>query len=57
MYAVVLAILFGTVIEVIQDTMTSSRALDIYDAFANTLGALFAAMIIGIKNSLYVKKS
>lgn len=57
MYAVVLAILFGTVIEVLQDTMTSSRALDIYDAFANTLGALFAAMIIGIKNSLYVKKS
>ena len=56
-YAVVLAVLFGTVIEILQDTMTSSRALDIYDAFANTLGALFAAMIIEIKNSLYVKKS
>ena len=26
-YAVVLAILFGTVIEILQDTMTSSRAL------------------------------
>jgi len=56
-YAVVLAILFGTVIEVLQDTMTQSRALDVYDALANTFGALFAAMIIGIKNSLYVKNS
>ena len=56
-YAVVLAILFGTVIEVLQDTMTQSRALDVYDVLANTFGALFVAMIIGIKNSLCVKNS
>lgn len=56
-FAVVLAILFGTVIEVLQDTMTTSRALDVYDAFANTLGALVAAMIIWLKNGLYVKNS
>ena len=54
-YAVVLAILFGIVIEVLQDTMTASRALDVYDALANTLGALVAAMIIWFKNSFYVK--
>ncbi len=56
-YAVVFAILFGIVIEVLQDTMTASRALDIYDALANTLGALFAAIIIVFKNSLYVKNT
>ena len=56
-YAVVLAILFGTVIEVLQDTMTVSRALDVYDVFANALGAIVAAIIIWFKNSLYVKNS
>tara|TARA_R110000868_G_scaffold3980_7_gene24258 strand:+ start:630 stop:1004 length:375 start_codon:yes stop_codon:yes gene_type:complete len=56
-YAAVLAILFGIVIEVLQDTITTSRALDVYDALANTFGALVTTMIIGIKNSLYVKNS
>ncbi|WP_339894883.1 VanZ family protein [uncultured Algibacter sp.] len=56
-YAAVLAILFGIVIEVLQDTITTSRTLDVYDALANTFGALVTTMIIGIKNSLYVKNS
>ena len=56
-FAVVFAILFGIVIEVLQDTMTATRDLDVYDAIANTLGALVAALIIRIKNSLYVKNS
>lgn len=57
LYAVSLAMLFGTVIEVLQDTMTTSRALDVYDALANTLGALVAAIIIWFKNTLYVKNT
>ena len=57
MFAVVFAILFGIVIEVLQDTMTATRDLEVYDAIANTLGALVAALIIRIKNSLYVKNS
>ena len=56
-WAVIFAIFFGIVIEVLQDTMTATRALDVYDAFANTLGALVTAIIIRLKNSFYVKNS
>ncbi|MFV9552336.1 VanZ family protein [Algibacter sp. PT7-4] len=56
-YAFTLAVLFGIIIEILQDTMTVSRALDVYDAIANTLGALIASALIWFKNSLHVKNS
>lgn len=56
-YAFILAVLFGIIIEILQDTMTSSRALDVYDAVANTLGALIASVLIWFINNLQVKKS
>ena len=56
-YAFIWAVLFGLAIEILQDTLTATRALDIYDALANTLGALIASIILWIKNSLHVKNS
>ncbi len=57
LYAFVFAVLFGIIIEVLQDTMTASRALDVYDALANTLGALMSAIILWLTKSLRVKNS
>lgn len=57
LYAVILAVVFGMIIEVLQGTWTVSRAFDVYDALANTAGAVVAAIVIQIKNSLGVKNS
>ena len=56
-FAVIVSILFGIIIEVLQDTMTVSRALDIYDVAANTLGALLASIALWFKNNLHVKNT
>ncbi|TXE18034.1 hypothetical protein ES692_07230 [Psychroserpens burtonensis] len=48
-------IIYGIVIEVLQQVLTSYRTLDIYDAFANALGVVFAALIIRFKNKLKLK--
>ena len=53
----VFAIIFGILIEVLQDTMTEFRALDVYDVLANSLGALLASVILFLINSLQVKNS
>lgn len=57
LYAFIFAVAFGIIIEVLQDTMTVSRALDVYDALANTLGALLSAIVLWIIKSLRVKNS
>ncbi|WP_298550033.1 VanZ family protein [uncultured Algibacter sp.] len=56
-YAFVFAVIFGIVVEILQGTLTVSRALDTYDALANTLGALIASFVLWIKNVLHVKNS
>jgi VanZ family protein len=56
-YAFIFAVVFGIIIEVLQDTMTASRALDVYDALANTLGALMSAIVLWLMKSLHVKNS
>ena len=55
--AVILAVSFGMILEVLQGTVTTTRAFDVYDAFANTLGALIASLIIWLKHKLSVKKN
>lgn len=56
LYALFFAVAFGIVIEILQDTMTDSRALDVYDIAANTLGAVLVALVLQFKSSLGVKK-
>ncbi|NNC48925.1 MAG: VanZ family protein [Flaviramulus sp.] len=55
--AALLSIIFGTVIEVLQDTLTVSRALDVYDVVANALGAILVSIVLWFNNFLHVKNS
>lgn len=54
-FAAILSVLFGMIIEVLQENMTASRSLDVYDAVANTLGALLASTVLWFKSSLHIK--
>lgn len=53
--AVFLAIIFGIIIEVLQGTLTTYRAFDVYDALANSLGALLTGIAVWIIHKLQVK--
>ena len=55
LFATGLAVVFGIVIEVLQDSMTDYRAMDIYDVIANSLGALITALILARINKIQVK--
>lgn len=55
-YAVIISVTFGIVIEVLQHTLTDYRALDVYDIFANTLGVLIAILIIALNEKFNIKK-
>ncbi len=44
--AVFLAIVFGIILEVLQETLTTYRSLDVYDAIANSLGALLTGSVL-----------
>ena len=54
-YAVVISIIFGIVIEVLQGTVTTYRSSDIIDVFANSFGAILAAVVIAVKNKYILK--
>ena len=54
-YAVVVSIIFGIVIEVLQGTVTTYRSSDINDIFANSFGAILAAIVIAVKNKYILK--
>jgi len=54
-YAVVISIIFGIVIEVLQETVTTYRSSDIIDVFANSIGAILASVVIAIKNKYILK--
>lgn len=41
-----LSIFFGLLIELFQNLFTTSRVADVYDVLANTLGAIFAVILI-----------
>ncbi|MDN6280033.1 MAG: VanZ family protein [Psychroflexus sp.] len=43
-----LAVIFGIIIEVLQDTLTSYRTFDYFDILANACGALLGLVIISI---------
>jgi VanZ family protein len=54
-YAVVISVIFGIVIEVLQGTVTTYRSSDINDVYANSLGAILAAIVIAVKNKYILK--
>ncbi|WP_317044934.1 VanZ family protein [Confluentibacter flavum] len=56
LFASVISIIFGIIIEVLQGVFTSTRQADVYDVLANSLGVLFAACLLLLKNINTVKK-
>jgi VanZ family protein len=46
--SMVVVIIYGIVIEVIQNTFTNYRSGDLYDVLANSLGAFFGGGVIFI---------
>lgn len=54
--AIAAAIIFGTVIEILQVTLTNYRAFEFHDIAANTVGILTMGQIIRLKKLSIVKK-
>ena len=55
-YAAMFSIIFGIIIEVLQDKLTIYRSLDVYDVVANTLGVILGVSVLVIKKFIGVKK-
>lgn len=55
LYAILFAVLFGIIIEVLQGTLTAHRSFDVYDAIANSLGALLTGTLLLFKKEIQVK--
>lgn len=55
-WAGIIAMVFGIIIEVLQGKITDTRVTDPNDITANTLGILLVIIIIVIKDRLVVKK-
>ena len=54
--AVLFSIIYGTVIEILQMTLTSYRAFDFYDIAANTAGIFIMACAIHTKKAFIINK-
>ena len=55
-YAGIISIIFGIIIELIQGSATTSRVSDVYDGLANVLGVLFMSVILLINKKTHIKK-
>ena len=54
--AVVLALIYGIILEVLQGQLTADRKLDFLDVVANTIGITIVSILIVIRNKTIVKK-
>ncbi|WP_445714822.1 VanZ family protein [Flavobacterium sp.] len=50
-FIICIVVIYGIIIEILQGVLTTTRESDLFDALANTLGA-----IVGLKGLHYVKK-
>ncbi|WP_415865501.1 VanZ family protein [Thalassobellus suaedae] len=55
-YAAIISIVFGIVVEVLQEILTVYRTMDIYDVMANTSGVLVTVLVIVLIKNIDVKK-
>ena len=55
-YSGIFAVIFGIILEALQGSATTYRSSDVFDAIANTLGALFTMLILLASKRLLVKK-
>ncbi|WP_298894135.1 VanZ family protein [uncultured Psychroserpens sp.] len=50
-----IVVVYGIIIEVLQNMITSYRTLDVYDVVANALGVVFATLGLKFRNKLKLK--
>lgn len=55
-YVAVAVIIFGIIVEVLQEVFTSTRVFDVFDILSNTTGVLIAVIILLYKIKTEVKK-
>jgi len=53
--AFIAAVIYGIIIEILQDNFTVNRQFDIYDIIANTLGSCLTVVFLIIKGEAIVK--
>ena len=54
--AIIVSIIYGIVIEVLQEQLTTKREFDVFDLYANCLGTIVAAVFLKIKGKAIVKR-
>ena len=53
--AIIFSLIYGIIIEVLQGQLTTERQFDVFDALANFIGIMIAAIFIIIRNRRIVK--
>ena len=48
-------IVFGTLIEILQDRLTDYRQLDFYDIFANSIGVIVAGTVVWLSKEFLIR--
>lgn len=54
-YALVIASIYGVIMEVLQKYLTNARMFDVYDMIANTFGAIIAVLFVIFYRKLKLK--
>ena len=55
LYAAIISIVFGIIIEALQGGVTASRVSDVYDVLVNTLGVLFTSLVLLNNKRIHIK--
>ena len=53
--AIIVSILYGIIIEILQEYISINRQFDIFDIYANCFGTIIAAIILKLKGKAIVK--
>jgi VanZ family protein len=56
-FSFLLSLIFGIIIEILQEVITTTRQADIFDVFANLTGSILAILTVLICNKLNVLNS
>jgi len=54
--ATVFSVIFGIIIEVLQEALTTFRTFDLNDVLANTIGVFFTVLLVLTKKNIDAKK-
>ena len=55
LFAIIISVCYGILIEILQEKLTSARQFDKFDIYANCFGTIIAAVFLKIKGRAIVK--